>query len=437
MKNCFIYIVLLLLINCNKSINIDKKTNTPKTIFFIITKGHLGGTKGFFDLWNAMKSAGHNVKIVAIPEYVKGKKIHDIDYNFINTFSKRDVIVPCTKDKCRSIKKYKPDYIFVFNPYATESEGSITEIYNHKNLSKIAKVMYIIYGPSIFHQAGLYDKTLPKTIDTVFVDSKPTKDIYVKDYGFAPEKVVISGYLGYKEMRNMKPDPHKKVTILWMPRWVLPFVGRNAFESGSTFLNYYHFFYNFAKENKNINLIIRPHENMQKLAISGSFLSQNDWNEIFKKFKKLPNVTISNHITKLLVDDIILSDIVIADGTSALAEAVIANKPIIYLSNGLNLEFNSNELSRAFKPLIYFAYSPKNIISFLDILRHDNMKMFGSRLCNATGKEDYAPSIYFKYHKQDINETCKGYQSKIREFMQIMDPVENPDEFIANYLSTL
>ena len=40
------------------------------------------------------------------------------------------------------------------------------------------------------------------------------------------------------------------------------------------------------------------------------------------------------------------SDIIISDGSSALAEAVVADKPIIYLSNGANIEFESNTLSK-------------------------------------------------------------------------------------------
>ncbi len=423
-----ISLMMLILISCSKDTMHHKK---PKKIFFIMTKGHLGGSKGFLGLWNEMKQAGHNMKIVAIPEYIGGNKVHDIDHEFLKLFEPNDIIIPCKQEKCESIEKYKPDYTFIFNPYAEENAKSPTAAYNHVNLSKISKVMYMVYYPGLFHQSGLYDTNLSKTIDTIFVDSLSTKQIYVKEYNFYPSKVIVSGYEAYHEIRDIKPNINTNQTILWMPRWYLSFSGRDGFESGSTFLNYYHFFYNFAKDNKDIKLIFRPHENMMKYAVSGKFLSQQDVDIILNNFKKLPNVIISNHSSTPLINDIINSDIIIADGTTAIAEAIIANKPIIYTSNGLNLEFGGNEISKKVKELVYFAYSPSNILSFIDILQKDNMQMFGREIC----KNNNIPIAYLKYHKSDIDEVCKnGYQKELLELKQMMDPVENPARFIANYL---
>lgn len=71
-----ISLIMLIFISCSKDTIHHTK---PKKIFFIVTKGHLGGSKGFLNLWNEMKMVGHNVKIVAIPEYIHGNKVYDID----------------------------------------------------------------------------------------------------------------------------------------------------------------------------------------------------------------------------------------------------------------------------------------------------------------------------------------------------------------------
>lgn len=123
---------------------------------------------------------------------------------------------------------------------------------------------------------------------------------------------------------------------------MLSFKDRYLYEGGSTFLNYHYFFYNFAVQNPQIDFIIRPHILLYSHAVEGDYMSQKDLDEIFNRFRLLDNVTIASHADRPLIDDIMSSDIIISDGSSALAEAVVADKPIIYLSNGANIEFESN-----------------------------------------------------------------------------------------------
>lgn len=60
-----------------------------------------------------------------------------------------------------------------------------------------------------------------------------------------------------------------------------------------------------------------------------NLLTQEELDQIFEKFRSLPNVTVSNSTYVPLVNDIMKSDIIISDGTSALAE-VVADKPIVF-----------------------------------------------------------------------------------------------------------
>ncbi|MGI4753424.1 MAG: hypothetical protein ACRYE8_06875 [Janthinobacterium lividum] len=136
-------------------------------------------------------------------------------------------------------------------------------------------------------------------------------------------------------------------------------------------------------------------------AISNqNLLTQEELDQIFEKFRSLPNVTVSNSTYVPLVNDIMKSDIIISDGTSALAEVVVADKPIIYLSNGWNNEFNSNKLSKELKKYVYLAYSHTEIIDYIGKIRQNNYTLSGNR----------------------------------EEFKKILGPVENPAKFIAEYL---
>ncbi|OZG32168.1 glycosyltransferase family 4 protein [Rickettsia endosymbiont of Culicoides newsteadi] len=58
-------------------------------------------------------------------------------------------------------------------------------------------------------------------MDLVFVDSESTKDIYIKKYGFPKDRIIVSGYQTYKEVREGIITSSKKApeTILWLPRW--------------------------------------------------------------------------------------------------------------------------------------------------------------------------------------------------------------------------
>ncbi|WP_341750409.1 hypothetical protein [Candidatus Tisiphia endosymbiont of Sialis lutaria] len=105
--------------------------------------------------------------------------------------------------KCKTIESHKPDYIFVQNPYNVYNNSILDPYFIDSTLKKIAKkTVYISYGSHIFHQYHINNKCLPNIMDLVFVDSESTKDIYIEKYGFPKNRVVVSGYQTYKEVRD-------------------------------------------------------------------------------------------------------------------------------------------------------------------------------------------------------------------------------------------
>lgn len=387
-----------------------------KKIMFLVSTETFGG-KGVYTMYNEMKRVGYDVKIVIVPHphpNIQG----GIDTKFIDKFNSQDVVYPCGKYdsysniniKCEidSLKNYQPDFIFTQNPYEN-FQGYASEPFTAANLKKSfsntkTKIMYIVYGPHIFHQKNIEDTDLSSFIDTVFVDSESTKEIFINGYKFSANQVVVAGYQPYYEVRNYIKQKNNKKTILWLPRWELSFKNRDLYEGGSTFLNYHYFVYNYALQHPEIHFIIRPHNTLITYAVGKGYLSQNDMDNILSRFNSLKNVTISAHAFRSLLDDVIAADIVISDGTSSLAEVVVADKPIIYLSNGWNNEFNSNTLSKELKKYIYFAYEPQDIINYIEFIKLNN---------------------YLPYH-----ENIDGRN----QFKKMLDPIENPAAFIAEYL---
>ncbi len=440
---------------------------SSKNVLFLVNTETIGG-KGVYELYREMKKVGHDVKVIAIPNYYNKKLLGEIDLNFTHKFDDKDVLYPCGKSapytQCKSIDLNPADYIFVQNPYDSYANSILDPFFLNSNLKKFAKkIMFIVYGPHIFHQDFINDPNLPNMVHTVFVDSESTKDIYVKKYDFPEDRVVVSGYQPYKEVRDgiKKVSKKKQETILWLPRWHLSLNNKDKFEGGSTFLIYHHFLYNYAKENPHINFIIRPHLLLLSVAVEQKFLSQDELDDIFNKFSSLSNVKVSMHLNRPLSDDIIASDIIISDGTSALGEVVVADKPIIYLSNGWNNEFNSNLLSKEFKNYIYFAYNPKDILDHIDHIRLTNyhpyeinhfskitnkINSLNKKIDNFSSQDDLkkiflAPvknsTVFVTSYLLDIllyiNSNLYS-QDKREKFKKNLDPVENPAEYIAQYL---
>lgn len=405
----------------------------PKKVMFLVHTEMVGG-KGVYEIYREMKKSGIDVKIVATPSFYETQLLADVDLTFTEKFSPEDVLYPCGKKSpyknCESIATYQPDYIFVQNPYNSFEKSILDPNFLNASLKKIAKIMYIVYGPHLFHQDTINDPNLPKLVDTVFVDSESTKDIYVKKYAFPKDRVVVSGYQSYQEVRNKlkeKRNGNNAETILWLPRWLLSFRGRDLYEGGSTFLSYYHFFYQFAKENSQINFIIRPHILLHSYAVKSGFLTQEALDEIFAKFESLKNVTLSLHKDRSLVDDILAADIVISDGTSALGEVIVADKPVIYLSNGWNNEFNSNPLSKELKENIYFAYDPQDILGFLDHIRETNYYPYVEYY--GRGKRGKIMNL-----KHNVLGAIWPQSTQRDNFKKRLDPVENPARSITEYI---
>ena len=431
MKYFKIFFSFLLFFN----ICISSDCSEQKTIMIIVHTETVGG-KGVLEIYHALKKKRCRVKIIALPQVGDGEIISDVDLNFTKKFDKEDVIYPCGNKKpykkCVDLKNYKPDFIITQNPYDMTStyKGSVLEEIELKNLKKITKkIAYIVYGPHIFHQDFCNDEKLKDNVDIVFVDSKSTKKNFIKKLKFFPENVYVSGYQNYKNVREklkrfQKTDSGYRETILWLPRWALSFKDRDHYEGGSTFLSYHYFFFNYAKNNPDIKLILRPHGLLFPRGVSNKFFSQKQVDEIIAKFKSLKNVIISDHVRCPLDDDVIQADIVISDGTSALGEVIVAEKPIIYLSNGWNSEFDSNDLGKEFKNYLYFAHNPDEILEKIDFIREKGYLPFAKKIKYTLGAT-IARSVGLK-----MWEIPKEWY----DFKKLVDPVENPAEFIASTL---
>lgn len=405
---------------------------SKKFVMFIVHTETING-KGVLEMYKALKKQGHRLKIVAIPFLVGDRVLYDLDLNFTRKFDAKDVVYPCGMSKpythCDGIGSDRPDYVIIQNPYNSFKGTILDPYFTLEGLKKIAKnLAYVVYGPHIFHQDACNNTTIKDLIDLVFVDSESTKKLFIEKLHFLEKNVIVTGYQNYENVREKlqakRGKSTYKETILWLPRWTMSFKYRDQHEGGSTFLNYHYFFLNFAKENPDTRLIIRPHVLLFKYGVENKFFSQADLDEILSRFRALKNVTFSEHISDPLEEDVVEADIVISDGSSALGEVVVAGKPIVYLSNGINEEFCSNDLGIELRKFVYLAHDPNEILEKIEFIRLMECSPFAKKSENA-----------FRGRKLlGISDWVTDPQWF--DFKRKVDPVENPAEKIASYISS-
>lgn len=420
LKISAVFLMLGIIISCFFIFFSNDKTAAPKKIMFIAHTETING-KGVLDFYKLFKKRGHEVKVVAIPLLMQNNEIlYDVEPEFFEKFESQDVVFPCGKQRpyttCKDYMDFKPDITFVQNPYNSFKGSILDPIYTLETLKvKSKKVAYVVYGPHLFHQTFCNNPTLPTLIDYVFVDSESTKSLFVNDYKFKQENVVVAGYQNYKNVRELKRNYEKRVpsqykqTILWIPRWTLHFRNRDFHESGSTFLSYERFFYNYAKTHSDRFFIIRPHALLFSFALKNKFLTEDEIKEIKARYASLPNVRFSEHTKEPLEYDVLDADLVVSDGTSALGEVVVADKPIIYTSNGWNNEFESNALAKQLKKIIYFAHDPLDIETHIETI-------INTGLCPHVNRDDKPTQETWKHFKKDL------------------DPVSDPAKYIVEFI---
>ena len=195
------YIFFLLFINLCQAAS-------HKKIMFIAHTETING-KGIYEIYQKMKAEGHAVTIFAIPDIKNNKLRYDLDLNFFQKFARIDVVYPCGTQQpytqCATIKDYHFDYAIIQNPYDSFKGSILEDNFSLENIKKVAdKIVYIPYGPHIFHSATLNNVHLREKIDIVLVDSASTRKLYIDKLKFDPKNVEVVGYQTYKNVRDTK-----------------------------------------------------------------------------------------------------------------------------------------------------------------------------------------------------------------------------------------
>ncbi len=310
----------------------------------------------FPESWNSVKSVYEaalenkklNVTVLAVPQISSdiakldsGVVLRSDAYEFFEKNNIKAINADKGNGQWVDLKDLKPDYVIYTRPY----NDNYPEIYRPYNVCKYAKLYYIPYAYSMLSDSMLLS-VLPENfifcMRKVYLANESRKIECEKvhpRYGRAAHDRFE--YLGFPRFDLYQFDDsndisNKKFTIAWLPRWT----AGSAVDKhkGSHFLLYYKQIIEFAKENPNVEVIIRPHPKMFGHFIANGVMSQEEVTEFMNTCDSMDNLSLDSN--KDYINTIKKSDLLLADYTSLIAEFFMTGKPVVFCDtvDGLNLE---------------------------------------------------------------------------------------------------
>ncbi len=302
------------------------------------------------------------------------------------------------------IKKNLPDLIF----YQTHWMCDYPEEYNIKGLYNKTLCVSIPYGPYVANiQQEQFNQEFHRYVwlncaENIVAQKMSEK--YAKNCG---SNVVVTGYPKIDKLYDSKTTfegwknfENKK--IIWAPHYSI----NTGWEINyANFHIYYRNFYEFVKNNQNIDMVLKPHPILKSRCIQTGTLSEEGYENYVNSWQNLPNGAYyagGNYMGVFKT-----SDAMILDSLGFIIEYLYTKKPICFInkfSSKEELKEHFNEFGQLAIEQCYIAQNWNDIEKFInDVIINGNDSMREKR-------EDF----YNKYLK--INEGHVG--RSIVEYVQ-------------------
>ncbi|MCH5211594.1 MAG: CDP-glycerol glycerophosphotransferase family protein [Oscillospiraceae bacterium] len=316
-----------------------KKRRNPKIniIFLVVRTNVWNSVKSIYDA--AKRNDKINTYVVALQSYHNGE-IDSEDssvYEFCKTIDSNTIKAynPETKTYY-DLEELKPDYIFLNVPYDEE----YPEPYKSERLSRIAKLCYASYGYTI-KKSKLQKITVRPSIMRYVSFIFACNNIM---YGYYRKRMILTELVSGKRLYNIgfpRFDIYKNLaykeseykTIMWLPRWTTESQVAQGNEP-SSFFKLKDKILDYIDNNPKCELIVRPHPKAFENYIKNNMMTETEVTAYKERIEAADNVSYDTNPS--YYENLIKSDILIADFTSILAEYFVTGRPIIYFGNGDN-----------------------------------------------------------------------------------------------------
>lgn len=345
----------------NVSLLRNKALNGHKINVVFILPAMMFAYKKLYDLFD--NDENFNVKIVLVPHRIgNSKEITDVAknkyYQIFSLLKERnfEVIAGFNFETGFGIDletQCSPDIIFYVLPYMRVYPENMRV----ENLSPNILYVYIPYGEFI---GDLDDNNFNfgwnEKIWKIFANESYTKSASSKSLVGSSNVLPIGSprmdsLISYEESefdyKWIYPKEENKKRIIWAPHHTLSRPNLDNEFIFSTFDKNYEFFYEYAKNNPNIEWVIRPHPLLKEVLTEVNTymkmegIANKDFaDDYFFKWDSLPNARVHEEIDYF--DLFANADAMITDCVSFKGEYLFANKPGLILTTD-NFESNNEE----------------------------------------------------------------------------------------------
>lgn len=346
-----------------------------------------------------------DVKVLAVPNDISDlTENKDFDF-WKKRFGDITVNALIDKDTWFDLKKEKPDYVFIQRPY----DNLVPNVYSKTVISNYTKICYIPYA---FSLANLFDIMMPQSemvyLSIIFAENDEMNEYYEGLIKSIDDKKKRKSYnFGYPSLDEAKKciesmgsafDNFKrnKINVLWTPRWS---VDKNIIET--SFFDYKDSIVKYFKNNKDYNLVFRPHPLTFNNFVEKKIMTQKEVDNYLNIFKDNLHYDQSGRYFNTFGD----TDVLITDFSSIIVEFMLFKKPIIYTQKE---PYKKTKYMAELEKVFYKVKNEKELYKVLDELKKgvDPLK---------EKREKLADELFMKYDGQvayRIKETIKNDYKK-------------------------
>ncbi len=361
---------------------LKSKLELPKVVFLVQYSFIFSSYYTLFlKCKNSLKIRPYICIIPNVDDRMQGIYIAEVATDLKNKYQIQD----CLSDyDGKVLENLAPDVVFVQTPYDSQRPDA----FSVQNLSRFTKICYIPYGVSIadcpkYHFGLDFYNYCWKIYLAAPISLEMCHDYLGEErYSRLKDKLVVSGSpkiemaVNY-EYKESKPEPLWNLPkspavkrIIWAPHWTFEWniSGDGKPRKGySQFLKYYRFFLELARNNQNIDLVIRAHPLTYTEVTNRGLISAEDLEQFKQEITVLPNARIDDAITNNegYLDLFYSSDAMITDGISFLTEYPVTGKPLLHTigsDNPAKLNAYGARIVKAF----YQAFCEQDIVHFIN-----------------------------------------------------------------------
>lgn len=312
--------------------------------------------------------------LVCVPDCIQDGVMVDYDginktFAYFRDMNYANIIDAFDCNRWVNLEELGFDYIFYTRPY----NHFMPPEYISDKVKKYSRIGSLIYGmvttKDIFEVVMNVD--FYKDVYVYYAEMSITKKMYKKKFPITTllglKKVEFLGYPVFEQIIKAKNKnstswdfSNNEYRVMWTPRWTTA-----KHLGGSNFFVYYKSLIEYAKDNKNVDFLLRPHPLMFGNFVKTGEMNEQEVEEYLKEIEDMPNMSMDE--VKEYNSTIWGSNALITDISAFIPEYYVTGKPIVFCASNMYLEL-TEETEMMLKGC-YVSHSEEETYAYLDKLK--------------------------------------------------------------------